>query len=123
MSQPVTLAETVMGSEHARVAVAALGTSTIRADRMNKIKGLERPCLVWWTSDVDPADEASSELVYTILTRALHVAVIVIDDDTRADVIGALRFLRRDRLLFWDSTAAQHWRRVATHRSDLALPG
>jgi hypothetical protein len=65
-----------------------------------------------WTSDLDAADEASIELVYTILTRARNVAVIVVDSATRPDVVAALRRLRPDRLLFWDDAARSQWHAV-----------
>lgn len=75
-------------------------------------KGLELP-LVLFPTDVGwppGCGEAVAEWVYTSLTRARGVLIIVVcPEETPVLTIRALSLLDRDHLMFWDKDALQAW--------------
>lgn len=76
-------------------------------------KGLEFPAVVWSTAAMPVfADESKQEVVYTALTRATSILVIVIRQGTSPEVAGALANLRPRDLYFWDDAAEAAWQRV-----------
>jgi hypothetical protein len=86
---------------------------TCRHELMAAIKGLERTCVVWRTSSTWAIDEGAAELTHTVLTRAMSLAVIVLDEEnTREDVLRAVAALRPDRILPWDEAAEMAWERL-----------
>jgi hypothetical protein len=106
----VTVAEVLPDTPLISLVEAGLVNGVAQAERMRAIKGLERACVVWNTGHASATDEATHELVYTILTRAVHLLVIIVDAvATSPAVKAALAELRRDRLLFWDSAASLSW--------------
>jgi hypothetical protein len=85
----------------------------LQGETMRAIKGLERACILWATSQAFEADESDLEWVFTILTRSVGLAVLVIDPAHTPDATRrALRLLRRDRLLCWDAAATRALDRV-----------
>lgn len=84
-----------------------------RHETMAAIKGLERTCVVWSTGSVWELDEGAAEFAHTVLTRAVSLAVIVLDEDgSRDEILATVARLRPDRLLFWDEAAEQAWERL-----------
>ena len=72
---------------------------------MRKIKGLERPLVVWPTRAPIPTTSTLGEWVYTILTRTTCVVVIILSSDTDEAVRAVVSRLDRTRLLFWNQQA------------------
>lgn len=82
-------------------------------ETMAAIKGLERTCVVWSTGSVWELDEGAAEFTHTVLTRAMSLAIIILDEHgTRDEVLQATARLRPDRLLFWDESAEHAWERL-----------
>lgn len=74
---------------------------------MLKIKGLERPAVLWSTR-MEARRSAGSDLsewTYTILTRTTRLLVIALSAYTPPEIRSLLGTLRRDRLLFWNEAA------------------
>lgn len=89
---------------------------TARAESMARIKGLERPIVLWRS-----ADEAhrlpgvsTPELLYTAFTRTTCLLVINLEPETSQAVKQVVAHLDREHLLFWDRGAMDvfdEWRR------------
>jgi hypothetical protein len=86
----------------------------VECQSMRRIKGLERPCIVWSTRQPLPGDGDLEEWVYTILTRSVGLVFIAIGPETRPEFIPVLRDLRVDRLLFHDHEALSLWQGFST---------
>ena len=72
---------------------------------MRRIKGLERP-LVLWSTEIDlPNRETAPEWIYTILTRTTGVVVVALSENTPNYIRAILGRLDRHRLLFWSEQA------------------
>jgi len=80
---------------------------TVQIESMLKIKGLERPIVVWNTRMTSSYARASelNEWIYTILTRTTGLLVIALSVHTPDEIRTAVAALRRDRLLFWNKAA------------------
>jgi len=71
---------------------------------MNKIKGVERDAVVWSVQAKLPRlDENVLEWVYTVLTRATKLLIIAGTPAALDEFKEPLRFVRQDRLLFWNA--------------------
>lgn len=85
-----------------------------RTDTILRVKGLERPYVVWSTRVALAADEEAEELVYTILTRGSGVVVIALFPDPCEAFQSVLNTFEPDAVLVWDQqseaafTAARH---------------
>lgn len=90
----------------ARSAADALGGQAVAEKAtMLRIKGLERPFVVWSTSRSLAGDETTAEWIYTILSRTTGLLVIWLTPDPAEAVRKVVAALRRDRLLFWTREA------------------
>jgi len=86
---------------------------------IREAKGLERAGIVWSTRRGDAwADEAVEEAIYTSMTRSTGLLVIALAANPPEEAKGVLRKLRRDRLLFWDETAAKTFAQVVGGAQD-----
>lgn len=87
--------------------VLAFKSDAITSDSILRLKGLERPFVLWSTRvDIENKGEVS-EFVYTILSRATKILVIVIMPDTLMKYREPLRLLRKNHLIFWDQQSEQ----------------
>lgn len=79
----------------------------VQIESVLKIKGLERPIVVWNTRMASSYARASelSEWIYTILTRTTGLLVIALSVHTPDEIKASVAALRRDRLLFWNKAA------------------
>ena len=105
--QPSGPFATIPESDHrlkSAMQVAWPGKSIEEAS-MRKIKGLERPLVVWPTRALIPTASTLGEWVYTILTRTTCVVVIILSSDTDEAVRAVVSRLDRSRLLFWNQQA------------------
>lgn len=84
----------------------------VEATTMRRIKGLERPLVLWSTRAILDVDEAKGEWVYTILTRTTTLLVIVLSVSTQPEIAELVGVLRRDRLLFWTEAAEKAFDRL-----------
>lgn len=98
-------------------AVAAAPTAfKVASESMRRIKGLERPCVVWSTRASMPVDESVEEWIYTILSRTTSLLVIALSATTAPNISEVVARLRKDRLLFWTPDAEalfDAWRAAA----------
>jgi len=82
-----------------------VGDLTVQQESMRRIKGLERPCIIWSTRAAMPGDESTAEWIYTIVSRTTSVLILVLSERTPGPVRRVVSQLRRDRLLFWSENA------------------
>lgn len=82
-------------------------STKVKNGSMLKIKGLERPAVLWNTRMASKRTSGSelSEWIYTILTRTNCLLVIALSVSTPPEIKSLLGALRRDRLLFWNEAA------------------
>ena len=67
-----------------------------------RMKGLEKPCVIWSVrTDVDTEKEVE-EFVYTILTRTSSILIIVLSANIKEKYIPIMQLFDKDRLIFWD---------------------
>lgn len=84
-------------------------------EKMVKIKGLERPFVIWSTRSVKDEKDTLAEWVYTILTRTTALLVIVLSPDTDPSVRSVVARMDRDRVMPWTEAAADlfdEWQRA-----------
>lgn len=104
---------TVAEDRQLKDALAAIGwAGEIDYGSMRKIKGLERPCVIFSDKAKLPVDECVGEWVYTALTRATTLLVIVLHEEGDERISNAIAKLDPRRLLFWDNAAEQAFRRL-----------
>jgi hypothetical protein len=104
-SRIITIAEGDLDTDTLAPTARPLGCEIERRS-MRDMKGLERPCVIWPTSAPLQTDEAELEWIYTILTRATALTLIIVDADrTPTAARLAMAELDRRRLLFWDELA------------------
>lgn len=91
---------------------------------MLKIKGLERPFILWSTKfdSSSVPGSATYEWIYTILTRSTRVLVIILNTFTPKDIQALLGRMRRECLLFWDELAEEHFDNFAKHVNTASDP-
>jgi len=89
----------------AAVMQTAWPDASIEQASMRKIKGLERPFVVWSTGAAIDTTSTLGEWIYTILTRTTCVAVIILSSETIPPVRAVVGRLDKSRLLFWDQRA------------------
>jgi len=79
----------------------------IENNSMLKIKGLERPCVLFSTKlDGSLTPGASTyEWTYTILTRPTSVLILNLSTATNPEIKALIGRMRRDCLFFWDQRA------------------
>lgn len=79
----------------------------VENNSMLKIKGLERPCVLFSTRlDGSLTPGASTyEWTYTILTRPTSVLILNLSNATNSEIKALLGRMRRDCLFFWDQEA------------------
>jgi len=79
----------------------------IENNSMLKIKGLERPCVLFSTKlDGSLTPGASTyEWTYTILTRPTSVLILNLSTATSPEIKALVGRMRRDCLFFWDQNA------------------
>lgn len=79
----------------------------IENNSMLKIKGLERPCVLFSTKlDGSLTPGASTyEWTYTILTRPTSVLILNLSTATNPEIKALIGRMRRDCLFFWDQKA------------------
>lgn len=95
----------IVGSIKKKLNTGSKKTFRVDNESMNKIKGLERPCVIWSTRARIVSDEALGEWIYTILTRTTGILIIVLSKDTPPGVAHYLSFLDKKKLLFWSNSA------------------
>lgn len=67
-----------------------------------RMKGLEKPCVIWSVrTDVDTEKEVE-EFVYTILTRTSSILIIVLSENIKEKYIPIMQLFDKGRLIFWD---------------------
>jgi hypothetical protein len=77
----------------------------VECESMHRIKGLERPCVIWSTREPICEEEVVEEWVYTILTRTTGILIIAVGGETQEQFKQAIGLLRHDRLLYWSQSA------------------
>lgn len=82
----------------------------IERSTMRKIKGLERPLVLWSTGADIPPTGALAEWIYTILTRTTNLLVIALSQRTTDEVRQVVAQLDPNRLLFWTEEAERLFR-------------
>lgn len=107
--QPSAPFATIPESDHRLKSAmqAAWPGKSIEEASMRKIKGLERPLMIWPTRATIPTASTLGEWVYTILTRTTCVVVIILSSDTDEAVRAVVSRLDRSRLLFWNQQAEE----------------
>lgn len=82
---------------------------------MIRIKGLERPFVLWYSrfGNSNIPATATYEWIYTILTRSTRLLVILLSSGASNDVKALIGRLRSDCLLFWDATAEARFKEYA----------
>ena len=93
----------------------------IEAASMRRIKGLERPLVLWSTKSHLPNSETAPEWIYTILTRTTGVVVVALSAHTPDCIRAIVGRLDRHRLLFWSEQAElefEIWRRLSNGADD-----
>lgn len=71
-------------------------------NKILKIKGTERSCILWSSRKDIAYIEEVEEFVHTTFTRTTSILIIALFPDTLSRYFGILSVLRRDRLIFWD---------------------
>jgi hypothetical protein len=92
-----------------RVVTATQPKYKLENNSMLKIKGLERPCVLFSTrlnSELTPG-ASIYEWTYTILTRPTSVLILFLSQTTDIELQALIGRLRRDCLFFWDRVAEQ----------------
>ena len=118
-ADPVTLADANRDTELQRVATAAFPDCAVRPGSMAAIKGLERVVVVWSTGDHWSIDEGALQFVYTVMTRAMSLLIIVVDtSSTDPTIVEALSVLDPETLLFWNSRARDAFETLVGGRAD-----
>lgn len=104
----ITIAEKdrSLENELRRLIRAMRSKPSIKCESMNRIKGLERPFVVWSTCIPIDADESLQEWAFTVLSRTTSILVISVGPDTLPEFTKIIRCLRQDRLLPWTKAAA-----------------
>jgi SAM-dependent methyltransferase len=97
----------------ASVAAAAPWAQVAR-ESMRSIKGLERACIVF-SDRAQVGEESAAEWIFTILTRATTLLVVVMSPDAPPATKAILGRLREDRLLFWDQRAKGFYLEARAH--------
>ncbi|MCW5758000.1 MAG: UvrD-helicase domain-containing protein [Phycisphaeraceae bacterium] len=84
--------------------------TNVTRESMRRIKGLERPFVVWDTSVHLPSKESAEEWAFTILTRTTSILVIlVLRDNVSAAAQRVLPYIcHAERIMPWTETA-QAW--------------
>ena len=78
----------------------------VRLESMLTIKGLERPALIFEVGELpDQLLNRRAELVYTALTRASNLLVIILRDNADDDLKRIFSTLKPSSLLFWSDGA------------------
>lgn len=75
-------------------------------------EGREWPIVIFSSRSLPLPGEVAAEWVYTTLTRTKCLLVFVLWPDGNKQVHSALRYLRRDRLLFWTHEAEAAFERL-----------
>jgi len=83
----------------------------VEQQSMRRIKGLERPLVIWSTRAEIPVLETTAEWIYTILTRTTGLVIVALSAKTRPDVRSIVGRLDQKRLLFWTEEAQAEFRR------------
>ncbi len=83
----------------------------VESASMRRIKGLERPLVLWSTRAEIPLVETAPEWIYTILTRTTGVVVIALSEHTPTHIKTIVGHLDSTRLLFWTQHAENEFRR------------
>lgn len=84
---------------------------------MRRVKGLERPAVVWSTAADIPQSDTTAEWIYTILTRTTGLVIIALSEHTTEPIRHIVGQLEPSRLLFWTDRAEQEfnaWRHPAS---------
>ena len=77
-----------------------------QTDTILRVKGLERPWVVWSTRAGVPAEEDVEEFVYTILTRGSGLVVVALFPDPCEAFQAVLHTFEPLRVLLWDKASA-----------------
>lgn len=79
-----------------------------------KIKGRERPMIVWSTRTA-PSGNAALETAYTAMTRATTILVLAVDlNNSRPDALEAIRLLDDGYVMAWNRNSAE-WAESELH--------
>lgn len=94
--------------------MASLGCSSrlvAQPASMLKIKGLERPLVLWRSTDIAETVPGVSvpENIYTALTRTTSLLIIALGRETRMDVRELVTRLDRRHLCFWNESAEKRF--------------
>jgi DNA helicase-2/ATP-dependent DNA helicase PcrA len=83
----------------------------VLGESMLKIKGLERPVVVWDTKNLHTTSPGASALewAYTVLTRTTGLLIIHMSALTAPELMAFLSHMRKDRLLFWTKEAEERF--------------
>lgn len=97
--------------------VAGVGSAVrVELQSMNRIKGLERPFVVWSTRLGFDADESVEEWAFTVYSRTTSILILVVTPDSDNKLLSIVRLLRRDRLMPWTQQAYQWLADDNSHR-------
>ena len=104
MSQ-VLAAECESETRQAVARACSIEAHEIKRADMRRFKGLEWRCVVFSDGADICAGESLGEWVFTALTRATSLLVMVLWPDGDPEIKSILGRLREDRLLFWSQAA------------------
>lgn len=74
----------------------------VNTETILRAKGMEKPCVLWSTREKVISDNEIWEYVYTILTRASALLIIVISESTIPEYRNILSKLDLERIIFYD---------------------
>lgn len=94
---------------------------TADTDTILRLKGMEKPFILWSTrADIEHPDDAA-EFVYTILSRTSCVLVIALFPTTLRRYYGVLQHLNAERLIFWDKESKETFNRFRNTQQEERL--
>lgn len=86
------------------------------SDTILRVKGLERPWIIWSTRVAVPAAEDVEEFVYTILTRGSGLVVIALFPEPSEAFQAVLHTFERESVLLWDEASEAAFREARCDR-------
>ncbi|MBV6639341.1 MAG: hypothetical protein KI791_01430 [Cyclobacteriaceae bacterium] len=86
---------------------------------VQKIKGMEKPFVVWDTlAQVNTKNEVE-EFIYTILTRTTNILVIVVNAKLITSYFEIIKNFKEDRLIFWSKKSREIYKSICAREFDL----
>lgn len=83
-----------------------------------KIKGMEKPFVLWDTLAAVNTSNETEEFIYTILTRTTNVLVIAVRDKLKTGYFDIIKDFAADRLIFWDQKSREVYHNICNRTFD-----